>query len=350
MSKWYAMMNIYVNDIPYRRAIEKLEKYLEGGKFYPVEKDPVLKEAISVIAFMPWKDVQETKARHISVRSLAAVVESLRRAGFGRAVVVGLEENDRALANEAFSLVHLKIKDPSMPTPGGIKRLGHMEVEFALGHVGHAKTTHHSMNIPRATLMGLRDAFRIAEQGNNDHESIVTMKTYLGDHPANYWKLIYLTEPDSILATRPTTLHAIKAYAEEGAVLIPWRLQPIPHEADVRGSLAAEKYLKEEGDFAEVLELDALGAEADKCCDEHKGPNHKPGLPPNFPECSNFWYMCGFEPGHESNPAAHERLRPYKLIKLKHGTQMVHLASTEHGRRCFPEKSVNGNVCEAAPN
>ena len=137
--------------------------------------------------------------------------------------------------------------DPSLPEPGGVKRVGHMEVEFARGHNGHATTDHHTKNIPRAVLLGLRDAFGIAEKGANDHDAVVTMRTWLGDHPEDYWKFVYLTEPDSILATRPSTLQTIKEHAENGSVLIPWRLQPIPHESDVKGAHQAFRYLKAEG-------------------------------------------------------------------------------------------------------
>ena len=146
--------------------------------------------------------------------------------------------------------------------------------------------------------------------------------------------------------------------------MVPHRLQPIPHESDVRGAPERWSYLPEVAEFKEVLELDAsedAANKADSCCDEYKGPDWKPGRAPSLPnKCNNFWYMCDFHPEKEAASVVndrtrvhdkyelHKQLKPYQLIRLVQGTGIVHLASQEHGRRCMPWKKAHADedICQ----
>ncbi|CAJ1927225.1 unnamed protein product [Cylindrotheca closterium] len=53
------------------------------------------------------------------------------------------------------------------------------------------------------------------------------------DHPHEYWKYVFLTEPDLLLHTKPWVLSLLqKGMDEEGLSYFPHRLQPLPHQAD----------------------------------------------------------------------------------------------------------------------
>ncbi|CAB9525723.1 expressed unknown protein [Seminavis robusta] len=345
LSKWYVMMNPYDNEIPLQNALKKLEHYVQRGPQYPVPKEPALQQTIAVIAFMAYKNkMAQEKANQLTTRNLAATVESLRRAGMGRVVVVGMKgDDDRKLAQEAFALVQKSVGSGIQQTKYGsdITQVGHMQVAFCDGRPEDSKTQFVDVNVPKAALVGLRNAFLAAERGDVD-----TAKPFLGDNTTpDYWKYVYLTEPDSILNTRPHTLQMLQQSADLGRVIVPHRFQPIPHETDVHGTQNRDLYLPHAGDFYGVIELDALSLHPDKCCDEAKGPKFKPGLPPNFPDCGNFWYMCGFTSHIPKTERSHDRLKQYKLIRLLQGTQFVLLASQEHGRRCLPKREMNDNVC-----
>ena len=315
LSKWFKMLMIYDQDIPYQSTVSKLEAYINRAPFHNPQEDgdPVLNKAIAVIAYRADKHRKAPdKAANITALSLAATIESLRRAGFGRVVVVGLEDSDQSLVLRSFQLVADKLsiqqKQEFLPIPvsdvTAITQLGHMEVAFVQGSKEYARTTSVETNIPRSTLLGLKEAFMISQMSVHDQSptQVRCELDWFGSRHGNFWQYVYLTEPDSILQTRPMTLQQLKAQVDQGSILVPHRLQPIPHESDVRGAPEKWSYLPEAAHFKEVLELDSLGdassgRHADACCDEHKGPDWKPGrFPFHAKKCKNFWYMCDFHP------------------------------------------------------
>jgi hypothetical protein len=146
-------------------------------------------------------------------------------------------------------------------------------------------------------------------------------------------------QPDSILQTRPGALPALKAEIDKGNVLLPHRWQPIPHESDVRGlDKGAAQFLWEE-EFEEVLELDPI-RNHDACCDENKGKEFKPGMPPYHAWCgkTRFWYTCGFLKHNREDPQKHARLKGYKFMRIVGGMEITTIAGNEHARRCIPRK------------
>ncbi|CAB9509380.1 expressed unknown protein [Seminavis robusta] len=279
----------------------------------------------------------------LTALSLAATVESLRRAGMGRVVVGVLEEDDVPMIKHAFRYV-LDAVEPSNKKAGDdITKIGHMEVGYAFASTAFTKTNFMPKNMPRATLMTLRDAMKYTEVPENDRSlgMAQNITAWLGTtQNPSYWQYIYLTEPDSILQTRQSSLKAIKAQVDMGAVVLPHRWQNLPHESDVRGmSPRKGKFLTEEN-FPEVLELNPT----DVCCDENAGRDYKPGVPPYYEKCNTgpFWYLCGFDRRNRNDPNRHDRITKYGLIRFTQGSGIATIAGSNHGRRCFPKK---GGVC-----
>jgi hypothetical protein len=250
---------------------------------------------------------------------------------------VGYNQVDSELTQQAFQLLRNRTNNGA----GGIDNeqrpiasIGLMEVGFV--RVTNATTQFIEVNMPKAALDGLQQAFK----GGLESEET---KLWLGSHhsredASSPWKYVYLTEPDTILQTRPWVLPQLVDALDEGFILVPHRLQPIPHETDVKGTKDKSRFVPAIGNFSAVIELDALGG--DVCCD---AGIDKPGTT-NYPKCGSFWYWCGF--GRRGDPLVdHERLLPYKFMRLRHGTGIVSLAGTEHGRRCNPGKNA---ACESA--
>ena len=335
------MLLIFVQQEVYDTAMLRFDNYFSQSTTYPMEEDLSFIDTIAVIAFQPYRDNKKPEqAYNLTLRSLGATMESLRRAGFGRVVVVGDGENDPQLTQDTFRYMKRYI-EPSVAIDDNtfVTKVGHMEVGYAKFNMTNAVTNHIAKNVPKATLNGLKDAFDIAQKSGEQRTQHETehMKIWLGEK--EWWSYVYLTEPDSILQTRPSTLKQLKEELENGMVLVPHRLQPIPHESDARGSSRDFLFLPEE-DFP-VVDLDAIG-ENDSCCDAHLGPGYKPGAPPMFESCGNFWYMCDFSRHKTKEQRTHDRIKKYHLIRLKQGTEIVSLAGLEHGRPCIPKKN---DVC-----
>jgi hypothetical protein len=270
----------------------------------------------------------------------------------GRIIVVGLDQSDREYvetASEYLSNYLLPGNSASATTTTSVsevQRSGQSEVAFVRGNKTLGSSTSHPRNVPVSTVLGIREALSIAEISPSERtfQQEAYMKVWLGN--MEDIKYLYLTEPDSILQTRPSSLKYIKHEIDNGGILAPHRLQPIPHQSDLFGGASTTAnitFLKESDGFTNVLNLDAI-ENHDVCCDERAGKLFKPG-PRDFPKCGRKtrWWACGLE-SQATNQAGdgddpHIRLRPYQLIRLRQGTQLVTIAGTLHGRRCFASKN-----------
>jgi len=333
LSKWWKLLHVYQQDVAWKVLNQKLTSYTSQASQY-VSPTMALRQTIAVIAYQPQTNAEYAdRAAALTVLTLGATLESLRRAGMGRVVVVGADSDHESLVQETFQELcrHLH------PTEhrNTVTRLGHMEVSFVSAPKGSLKTSWVDLNVPRGALVGLRQAFET--KGSNDNNERDLAKQWLGEHAPEHWKYVYLTEPDSLLQLRSP--EQLLRQADQGHVVVPHRLQPIPHDSDVHG-MEERFYVPAVDGFENVADIDI---ESDACCDEHQGPDVKPGLPPNFPDCGSFWYMCGFLPFENST---HDRLRPYSLIRFQQGSGIVSLASLNHGRRCFLQE--NG-TCGSPP-
>jgi hypothetical protein len=346
----------------------KLAYYIKviGSEFpSPTNKDDlILKDTLAVIAFQPYSDY------NLTVLSLAATLESLRRAEMGRVIVAGSEEGHRNYARDSFQYLADNLEDEeheyhnnSSALLGGwglssgeavaIKRIGHMELGFAVIPKAEAKTSILPSNMPLGTLLGARKAFVIAEMDPSERTTNQTIhvRQWLGDthqDPGRFWQYLYLTEPDSILHTRKSSLKQIKAEIDHNEGIIPpWRWQPIAHESDVEGMDKDNlKMLTAADGFGEVIELDSHGQSHDVCCDEYAG-DYRPGLN-DFPPCrprhlNTKWWMCGFRGATREEDDPHKRLKPYKMVRFKKGTGLTTIGGNLFGRRCTPAKHT---VCK----
>ena len=371
MSKWWKVLEWDEDDpLPYQRIISHFERYLQDAVHYPMaEADPFLGDTIAVMPFFAYrcKDYPE-RGETLSALVLASTIESFRRAGFGR-VIVNVMDTEKVKDDIKITLAAFNyIQDHVAPNTAHIvstavaanaTQIGHMEVGFAVSPEEAAETTHSKRNFPKAALFGLRDAFILSQedgQGQARDESSSISRTpmqqqqqqeyiqsWLGNkHDPSYWKYVYYTEPDSMLQTRPSATFGLKKKLDKGSILIPHRLQPIPHQSDVPGmDPKTNRFLLQE-DFPTVIDLDR---EADACCDVMPDPgilrlNERKDLP-----CL-FWWRCGFEYDNQNanKTTRHSLLESYQLMRISSGgTGVVTLAASEHSRKCLPKR--NG-ICE----
>ncbi|CAB9503595.1 expressed unknown protein [Seminavis robusta] len=342
LSKWWKFMTFWKTDVAYETLMSRLHTYIVRGKNYPTPpQQPMLAETLSMIAFQPYlHKTEQVRHYNLTVVSLAATIESIRRAQMGRVVVVGLVDNGQQIAQDAFSYLAKHVPDMThtQNAHGIITHIGHLQVAYAPGSKTIAKSKHLAKNIPRTVLFGTRLALELGNKPKDQLQPNETeyVETWLGKGDPSYWKYLYLTEPDTLLNAR--SIPQLKAQADQGRVLAPHRLQPIPHESDLQGLANKFRYLNQANGFDHVWELDVVD-EHDVCCDEQQGPDHKPGKT-DFEDCGTWWYMCGFKKdfNDKSLGDVHERLRPYQFMKLKQGTGLTLLSGNLFGRRCFPAK------------
>jgi hypothetical protein len=259
--------------------------------------------------------------------SLAATIVSLCQVGFGRVVVVGYNDGDVDLAQDSFALLRSDTAGNSTSKDQSpVTRIGNTELGYARATLEEVTSATTPINLVKGALAGLQCALKgDMEEGR--------AKEWLGNaHDISYWKYVYLTEPDTILQSRPAALSHLREALDEGLIIAPHRLQPLPHESDLKGMKRSVKYLPATGNFSNVIELNPL--KGGVCCDALRG-KYKPWR--NFEKCGSFWWQCGFNARQN-----HTRLEEYQLLRLQTGTGIVNLAGSEHGRQCLP--SPNG-VC-----
>ena len=355
LSGWWDILKVYENDRPLHTCVAKLEDYIQRK---PSQIELVWKKGIAIVAFREYVGDSEANPHHLDKRnklnslSLAATIESIRRVGFGRVVVVGLQlPRDEKLATDAFRVLNPTIgansnnnnnnNNNAAPPPVVV---GDMQVSFVAGSSSQVTNG----NVPKAALLGLRDAFQFLSQTEQSEEQKKHWQAWLGaSTKKDHWEYVYLTEHDSILEYRASSLLKLRDEVNRGSVLIPHRLQPIPHESDVEGALRRDTYLPSTGAFSDVMELDP---DEDTCCDEDWGSSRGPGKF-DFPDCGKPWFMCEFgNPELPVDSREHKRLKVYKLIRMKQGTGITLISGTEQARRCMPAKSNVGCLKKEQPN
>ncbi|CAB9518358.1 expressed unknown protein [Seminavis robusta] len=360
LSRWWKILewDLHQNDtIAYDSISSKLRNYISSAAVTAHNNDNnlqgerVLQNTLAVIAFQSYKHATNPQLGHnLTALSLAATMESLRRAGMGRVVVGILVDADIAPVQDAFRFLKQQVDPPNQEDNSNesnlISTIGHMEVAYAFSSAEFIKTKLLNKNMPRSTLMTLQQALNHTLQVPKKEwtmEMHQNVTAWLGiTHDPSFWQYVYLTEPDTILTTRPGSLPAIKEEVDKGGVILPHRWQPIPHESDVKGMDPQRGTFLLQDEFPNVLTVH----EQDACCDENAGPNFKPGLPPHYPLCRErraiFWYACGFHEKMRHLPDKHERLSHYQLMRLMDGTGITTIVGTEHGRRCIPQKGACG--------
>ena len=322
LSDWIDTMDIFTIDdnIPFHVIISKLHEFIQNN--WVEKSNTSMQDTIGVIAFEPTLENRKKPelAMELSATLLAATMASLLQANFGRVIVVGYKNDDAELADEAFRLL-LTLA----PVRGTKRKIGSTEFGFVKATTEDVISKMTPINIVKGSLIGLQHALK------------GELEKWLGNsRERSSWNYVYLTEPDTILQTKPSALPQLKAALDEGTVLAPHRIQPVPHEYDLLRMTNPNKFIPAKGNFSSVLELNPL--EGAVCCDE-LSKSYKPWKE-YLNYCSTLWWQCGFNDKQD-----HSRLEPYALMKLKPGMNVVNLAANHNGRRCKP--IVNG-VCKPA--
>ena len=335
MSKWWKILEVEHNGPALDRVIDILTKYTTSRRIVDYgEKKNVPQETLVVVAYQPYAQTELTKW------SLAATMSSYVSVGMGRIVVSGRLPEEEELVLAAFDIVKKQFQPNSLMT----------ELSFCLAFneaTGNASTHY---NVPKAALKKLRHVLLgLGDVSEGDIEcwlggetNITPIKKEAETATVNKkfepivqvqskWKYISLTEPDILLATRPSSLVAMGEALKQGYVLAPHRLQPIPHGSDFKGLGVANDtslVIPAAGPFEHVYEVDSNEM---SCCDA--GPFKPMTI---FEPYDCFWWMSGFSKASTMPvEAAHKHLLPYPFIRLTNGTQVVFVGS-EHGNLCHP--------------
>ncbi|KAL7558701.1 hypothetical protein ACA910_013418 [Epithemia clementina (nom. ined.)] len=237
-------------------------------------------------------------------------------------------------------------------------------------------------NVPR---FAVREVYRALFAANETSVSTTTTENeqeepmpelqeeILGDGPIDRWKYVYYTEQDSLMYLKPLVAPQLQSRLDQGDMLLPHRLQPMPHQydfyppndTDIRNKDPPNSlFLPAIGPWQHVIELDSR---RDSCCDAGKDSY----VFQTYPKCPgrthNYWYLCGFRGSSSSSSSSwqpdqlletqqqqddllwHQRLQNYTLMRLSannsgggSGSGLVHLAASQHGRQCIPRKASQG--------
>ncbi|KAL3937651.1 MAG: hypothetical protein SGBAC_007281 [Bacillariaceae sp.] len=291
-----------------------------------------------MIAFAPYHGEMEVRAEKLTSHALAATLGSLYKVGFGRVVVTSHGDRDQVLVVEAFRLLAHAIGESLPVIDKGSMVLGHTEMACVqITDETWFRTRWVEFNMPRAAVIGMRLSLIGRLPGRAE---------WLGSQQdPSYWKYVYLTEPDTILYTKPSVLPLLKKGLDDGLAFFPHRLQPLPHESDLPSSPNRHQSAPYAGSFVPNVgsfsNMTLLGKD-DHCCDDGNALGKY-----QFEECGRWW-CCGFDPNTRQASLSpteiedrHRRLLPYNLLRLEEGMGIV-VGSTERGRRCSPSKRPCG--------
>ncbi|KAL7561646.1 hypothetical protein ACA910_018537 [Epithemia clementina (nom. ined.)] len=180
----------------------------------------------------------------------------------------------------------------------GMRSSGYPYPHHGVDHAGDTATTNNNNNHAPDS--------KTQRSSNEDYNN----------NRADRWKYVYLTEPDTILQARHTAMLALSRELkkpDQGGgltnILVPHRLQPIPHARDLPNYFSEEqeveeKKKKEESDDknatvttprvvparGEWAQVQVLSSDDFACCD--LGPQA-----PGFDKYQHigFWWQCGFD-------------------------------------------------------
>lgn len=302
-------------------AHAKLDNYTARIRSQPKLQDNYMNTTIAVIPYGV-KDKTDAKSKGLWAAALAGTMTSLLNHGIARIIIVGHYKTDETLVRRVFGqLLESKIdnsdydeKDRHFET-----RIGASEVAFV--HTDNVNSTLIRQNIPKGALVGLQDALA----GRSDNAV-----KYLGRAPVQameHFQFVFLTEADQILNARITP-EFLTEMQEQNGIIIPHRLQPMPHPQDLQG-LRLARHMNSLPGHKDVVALDA--AKGDGCCDTGY---HQEGY---TKVCTSKWFQCDYFPIN----ATFHHLDEYDFMSLTQGMGIVLLAGNQHSRQCIPRKSNN---------
>jgi hypothetical protein len=317
------------NNVAFHVILSKFYEYIKSVVIH--DSNTSMKDTIAVIAFEPWSSrTKPHVATQLSVASLAATIASLIQAGFGRVVVVGYHVQDEEYANESFRLLLSLISSKhngwsNTSAKSLLDKIQGTEMAYVRAATEEVISLKTPINIVKGALAGLQNALMSTKR---QYEWLGAARN------ASSWKYVYLTEADSILQTKPSSLPYLKQALDQGMILAPHRLQALPHEYDLAGMNKNRNKMVPAttvGNFSTILQLHPW--EGAVCCDEYSQVYHKPWE--QYPKCNSHWWQCGFNDKQD-----HSRLEHYNLIRLSNpGMNLVSLAANHNGRQCKPSNS-----------
>jgi hypothetical protein len=353
LSKWWNELGILNDSDPtmFNHTIHILRNYLEevATSSNDAEHSP-LHPTIAAIAFAPYNSREDAKrGEQLTAHSLAATIASLYHVGFGRVVVTGYNDQDETRVHEAFDLLHKLIatKDAGQSVPA---KIGNTELAYVkITDESWLKTQWVKFNMPRAAVIGMQHAL-----GGKFTEEQDTQAWLGSTHDASFWKYVYLTEPDTLLHTKPSLWKSIQQGLDSGLSFFPHRLQPLPHQYNLPPSdsdatkkkhvsnIYAGRFIPNIHPFSNITTLD----DSLHCCDNGpKWPGRSKEFGTKQRPCRGYWWWgCGYSNDYkvldltkEQVLEHHKRIVPYPMMNIKGGTGIV-FGPTEMGRRCLPSK------------
>ena len=306
LSKWWRMTE--APGILY--ATLKLKDYIQRSV---AKRDTSLMNA--TLALIPYGVGDGSNEKRMWKTSLSATIVSLLKQGVPRVVVVGTFDTDAVLAAQVFTELSMDKVEPSKQFETVMETT---RTELAYVHTDDVESEFVKINVPKGALHGLRDAL----VGDTDPTP------YLGKGDKGRFRYIYLTEADQILNARLTT--DFLDLLDDGRIIIPHRLQPIPHSYDVNQMVHQNRGIEHLPPKQTVTFLDA---ETDGCCDTGGRLKERGKV------CGGFWWQCDF---HFRETGNFSHLEDYEFISLTQGTGIVSLAATEQSRRCAPAPNSRG--------
>lgn len=344
LSKWWKMGE---QPATYAYAVGKLQSYIHRTL---MATDAGVHDTTmdSTLALIPYgvSDKTEDIGQQMWMISLAATIASLIQHGVARVLVVGYYDADARQAREAFEyLLDHDYHGADAEEEGGIagKKMSRIkgnglgnspfwtkwgDTELAFVHTSDVESKHVAENVPKGALNDLQKALR----GENSKDG-VEPKYFLGKNDGERFKYLYFTESDQILNARlrPSMLDTL----DEGRIMVPHRIQPIPHPLDLDHLFRRKEKMVDLGEISDKVAH--LRPDVDACCDTGERLEN-----PKAMGIKGFWWQHGFNGNGDFT-----HLKPYDFMRLTSGTGIVALSATEHSRRCRPVADVAS--CESVP-
>ena len=375
LSKWWKITEWRSNLDAYSVLMDRLLRYvhLQISQEPMRSRDPLwlrqtaeMQKTLAVVTFAPYLDDHEPqKSQVLTVVNLASTIASLFKVNVGR-VVVACNRVDIKATTTIFSAVHNLFLNTTA-TKEDVERFLHhnrytkkipdratFAMEFKIGSTEVALVTvpcreeHGTLideepQIPKATLLGLRQA--IIGYGR-DRKAFA--RKWLGprveqDRRTRHsfvWDYVYMTEPDTLLYAKTNALPAMAHALQQGNVVVPHRLQPIPHESDVP-TIPKHLVVPAIGNYSHVETF----TPEHLCCDENRHPAWNGDM---CDDSWNLWFRCGFYDAFFENETAktnvqdiangHSRLLLYGFMRLQEGSTIVHAMANNNAKVCRPQK------------
>lgn len=390
----------------YQRILRNLVHYVLRGTASPpaVPVHALPAQTLALVAYLPNRpsssssnDSNPQRAERLTMASLAATLASLVKQGMGRVVVVADNEDYDYTLHRIWPVVvrllqYLQESPTTLDAESILELLDDSQLEgnhndtyqssplanifgTQLRLVGTATRHSHKIYVnqkmvPRQTVLDAHAA--LFDPANTPMDAQVA---WLGSSAASApWKYVYLTEPDSILLTKTRAFDAFQEQLDQGRILAPHRMQPLPHELDLVSSSSSvedtssltvtsdpppQVVVPAEGPWSTVQ---AVGdnhdnSEADACCDAGTSVTDPNG---DHGHCGTFWYLCGFGSASEGLDGAaaalatpsldrFARLTERRFVQWTDGTRLVGLASSNAGRQCVPRNTAVEGPCPVPP-